>query len=789
MKNPILLFVDDQQVNLHLLQTLATRHFPECKVLTATCAEDGLKIAAETELAGIVCDVQMPGWDGVEMCRHLKAEESSAHIPVVLITAHWSSPEFRITALEAGADDFITRPIFNAELVMKIKVMLRIKEAENDLRAEKAALAASEESFKVLYEDAPDMYVTVDAARATIMRCNRTLAEKLGYRKDEIVGRPVFEIYHPDCREKVKDAFLSFVQTGEVHDTELQLKRKDGSRIEVSLSARAVRDEKGNALYSMSCLRDITARKHLEKALRDSEARYDLAVLGSNDGLWVWDILTDKEWWWSPRCYEILGYQEKEIEASFNSWVSRIHPGDHDRVLKAVDTHLNGGSPFNVDYRYLHKDMTYHWQNSCGQVSFDENGKPIRMAGFIRDIHERKTVERALEESEDRYRTLFEESPISIREEDYSGVKKYMDQLRASGVQDFRTFFDENPDEVLKCCKLIKITDVNRETLRLYKAKSKKELLAGMSKFINEEFLAHIRDELVSLAAGKTSFESEARVLNFAGETIDYLFRVTVVPGYEDSWAKVFVTDLDITARKQAEVVSLKSRERLRTLSHKLLTVQESERRHLARELHDEIGQSLTAIKIDMQTVRKFPDDVSVTQRLNESITGIDRILQGVRDLTLNLHPPMLDDLGLHAALRWWVKEEAHRAGLKGSYPAKDFDIGLSSSVQTGCFRFVQEAVTNVIRHARAQSVSVELLETPNGLCIIIRDDGIGFDVDTMHRLAEKGKSLGLLGMEERMRLVGGRIQINSEPGFGTEVRAWIPQTPVCGEAGAVSKQ
>ena len=141
-----------------------------------------------------------------------------------------------------------------------------------------SALQKSEARYTDLYENAPDMYASVDAETTRIIGCNRTLADNLGFRKDEIIGRPVIEIYHPDCLEAAKQTFRTFLKTGVVHNRELQLLRKDGSGIAVSLNVSAVRDEEGDIRYSRSALRDITDRKRAEKLLQQERNKLRKAL-------------------------------------------------------------------------------------------------------------------------------------------------------------------------------------------------------------------------------------------------------------------------------------------------------------------------------------------------------------------------------------------------------------------------------------------------------------------------------------------------------------------------------
>jgi PAS domain S-box-containing protein len=244
--------------------------------------------------------------------------------------------------------------------------------------------------------------------------------------------------------------------------------------------------------------------------------------------------------------------------------------------------------------------------------------------------------------------------------------------------------------------------------------------------------------------------------------------------------------------------------DRLKMLSQRLMDAQEVERRTIARELHDEIGQALTAIKINLQVARRSlfnpeplarssqeshegpgmdqvrsagpsPDTPSDLPLVEESIALTERILQQVRSLSVELRPSVLDDLGLVSALRWYVDRTGQRAGIAAQFTAEVSERRPAPEIEIACFRVAQEALTNITRHAQARHVTVGLREGDGGLELSVGDDGVGFDVRAARERAVLGKSSGLLGMEERVLAVGGRIEIRSEPRRGTEIHATFP--------------
>ncbi|HWX21957.1 MAG TPA: ATP-binding protein [Candidatus Binatia bacterium] len=228
-------------------------------------------------------------------------------------------------------------------------------------------------------------------------------------------------------------------------------------------------------------------------------------------------------------------------------------------------------------------------------------------------------------------------------------------------------------------------------------------------------------------------------------------------------------------ALEQRERERLRASQKLQVLSHRLVEVQETERRHIARELHDEIGQSLTAAELNLQAALQDRGSADLERRLEDSIKAVERVLEQVHDLSLNLRPSMLDDLGLEPALRWYTQRQAALTGMRSDFSAEPLPHRLDPIIETECFRIGQEALTNVVRHAQARAVVVHLSRQNGHLHLSVRDDGIGFDVEAFRGEAVRGASLGLLSMQERAALAGGGLEFNSAPGRGTEVHAWFP--------------
>jgi PAS domain S-box-containing protein len=366
-----------------------------------------------------------------------------------------------------------------------------------------------------------------------------------------------------------------------------------------------------------------------------------------------------------------------------------------------------------------------------------------KMAGALQQREaERQSADNALKASELRYRRLFEAAQDGIL-------------ILNAGTGEID---DANPF-------LTDLLGYTREQLlgnKLWEIGPFRDAKASKAEFRELQREAYIRYDDLPL---ETS----------AGKSINVEFVSNV---YQVNGGKVIQCNIrDITERKRAQGKLKESRQRLQVLSRRLVDVQETERRHLARELHDEIGQALTATELNLQALLESPGTDGLARRLKESLQVVERVQEQVHDLSLNLRPSMLDDLGLEPALRWYTARQAALAGLQAEVRAEPWEHRLDPMIETECFRIAQEALTNVVKHAKAPTVTVELSKNDDDgqLHLSARDDGIGFDVAGLREQAVRGASLGLLSMEERATLAGGGLDYDSTPGRGTEVHAWFP--------------
>jgi len=351
---------------------------------------------------------------------------------------------------------------------------------------------------------------------------------------------------------------------------------------------------------------------------------------------------------------------------------------------------------------------------------------------------ERKRTEVALRESEERYRELFENARDAIYVHDLEG----------------------------------NYTRVNRatETLTGYE----REELVGhnIAELVPVEQLRYVRESFCAKVAeqGETSYEID--VLAKDGRRVPIEVRSQAI--YENGvMVGVQSTARDITERKLAQ-------EGLKMFSRQLIEAQEDERRRIARELHDQVGQILIAVKMNLHTEKQVSQASDVSCYIKDNIEAVDEALRLVRDLSVELRPPVLDDFGLVTALHWYVDRYTKRTGLEVNVviDMPDENERFSRELETACFRIAQEALTNIVRHAQANQVLLQLVKDGNVLLLSVEDNGVGFDPESLRKRASRAATLGLISMQERAHAAGGTIEIDSASSHGTKVRFMLPLEP-----------
>ncbi|MCP4693336.1 MAG: PAS domain S-box protein, partial [Desulfobacterales bacterium] len=310
-----------------------------------------------------------------------------------------------------------------------------------------------------------------------------------GYRREEIIGRNLWELLYPGEEYKQVEGVLNKFAEGEVVDHEMTLTCKNGERKNIVWSNFTKRDKHGAILEIIGFGNDVTERKRAEETLRVSEERLELAMSAANDGLWDWDLITDKVYF-DPRYYTMIGYEVNEFSSSLEAFQSRVHPGDVDLVMEAVSDYLGGKSDsYDVEFRFARKDGGWTWiQARAKIVAHDPSGAPARFVGTHTDITERKQMELAVRESETQLRTLIETIPDLIWLKDPDGV--YL-----SCNPEFERFFGAKEAEIAGK------TDhdfVSKELADFFREKDKAAMAAGRPT-TNEEEIIYAEDGRAAL--------------------------------------------------------------------------------------------------------------------------------------------------------------------------------------------------------------------------------------------------------------------------------------------------
>lgn len=614
------------------------------------------------------------------------------------------------------------------------KAFLNVVQDITEQKRAEEAVRTAEWEYREIFENAVEgIYRSSLDGRQ--LRANPALVKLNGYTSEEEMLPAVHDIAHewyvdPQRREEFKRVLEA---QGSVTDFESEVYRhKTRERIWISETARLVRDAAGTPLYYEGTVQDITARKRAEAALRESEQQLRQVTEYINAVFWVCTADVSKFLYVSPAYEEIWGHSRAELYERPWSFLDAVHPEDRQRVFAALQKR---SERYDEEFRVIRPDGSVRWVRERAFLVRDENGKGYRIAGITEDITEGKLAEEKLRYSEEQLRQLTE----NINE-----------VFWIAATDGPRTLYVSPAYE--------KVWGRSRDTVY----ENPHVFLDSVHPDDRERVLPIMREKW-----NTSGYDEEYRIVRPDGSVLWIRDRIFPVRNDAGEVHRVVGVSEDITLHKQAEVA-------LEMLSRQSFEAQEAERRHLARELHDEIGQTLTALKINLEAMLQGIPKRSEA-RLHDSISMVDATLQQVRNLSLDLRPSQLDDLGLVETLKWYVDRQAQRIGLSMHLIVDPLLSRFDSTIETSCFRVTQEALTNIARHAGAHNVWVELRQHDNVLILTVSDDGIGFDAQMARERAVRGASRGILGMEERVRLAGGLFEIQAELGRGTAVRARFP--------------
>jgi PAS domain S-box-containing protein len=481
--------------------------------------------------------------------------------------------------------------------------------------------------------------------------------------------------------------------------------------------------------HVLTVCRDVTEQKHAEEAVRECERKLADLQRIAQIGYWEYQYETDHIEW-SDEVYRIFGLPPVRSLTFADFW-ERIHPDDQASQARVLAEAREGGGRYEAEYRIIRADGEVRYLHTRGNIIRDHTGRSTSAFGTVQDITDLRRAEAAL----------------SL----------------------FRSLLDHTNDviEVIDP-ETGRILDVNEQACRAH-GYTRDEYLALTVSDIDPAVAARSWNEIRARRRGYPSriFESQHRRKDGS------LFPVEVNVSYVQLDREyVLAVVRDITERKRAEAKLRESADSLQHLSARLLEVQEEERRHIARELHDEFGQLLATVTLHLQAAKGVAGEAA-HPHLQESMDLLQRAGDQVRSLALELRPTMLETAGLDATLRTLASQHQQRTGT--SVEVEGYVDRVSGDLAITCFRVVQEALTNVVRHAAADHVWIELSRSEAGLRVEIRDDGVGFELGNTPGSALSRTGLGLLGMRERVERLGGTLSVESTPTRGTRVAATFP--------------
>jgi PAS domain S-box-containing protein len=583
--------------------------------------------------------------------------------------------------------------------------------------------------FRLLVESSPEGILLVRDLRVEFLNpaAARLLAAPDPAR---LHGKPLLEIFHRDSHDQIQECIGRTVRGERMPPVEERIVRLDGGVTDVEVNASLLPGREGRELQVI--VRDITERKGREALLRESEERLRLAFAGAQEGVWDWNVETGAVVY-SPRWKQMLGYADDEIAPHVNMWEQLLHPDDRARAA-ALNDAVERGQPYEGEFQLRHKDGHYITVLTRGlPIRREEDGRLVRIVGTHLDITQRKRTEQALRESEERLTLAF------------------------AGAQEGIWDWDLETNAVVYSSRWKQMLGYADDEVEPY--------ISAWERLVHPDDRATADRAHESVARGQPTYEAEFRLRHKDGHYVHVLsrgFPVRFSPG--GPVIRIVGTHFDLTERRKREA----EHARTELLAH-LVFVQEDERRRIARDMHDQFGEHLTALSLRIALLKEACEQrAELAGHLEALDTIAQRLDRDVDQLVWQLRPTALDDLGLRAALTNYVQEWSQRAGIAAELHTSGLlDDRLAPEVETALYRIAQEALNNVAKHSGARRVEVILERRTDCVLLILEDDGVGFDPANS---AADRHGFGLVGMQERAALVGASLEIESAPGSGTTI-------------------
>jgi PAS domain S-box-containing protein len=588
----------------------------------------------------------------------------------------------------------------------------------------------SEALLAAMFERTALGIVMVDVS-GRYLRANPQFVRMVGFGAEELSAMTVGDLAHPEDAGECWRILEDLVQGRRSHsEHEERYLRRNGQVIWVRNTATRLPDADGRLRCVIATVEDITERHRAHEALRESEARLQAFTSHSPAVM----FLKDREGRYrfvNARFLQRFGLRRDQVIGRTDA---QLFTSAQSGIFAASDAEVMArGVPLDFEETTQLVDGQRYSAVSKFPV-FDREGAVVGVGGVATDITERRKVEQALREQ----RTLLAEAQ----------------SLAGLGCWEW----DPAGGRVTWSDELYRIYGVERG-----------EFVPSFEAYL-ERVHPQDRDKVGRLVAeavrqtGRGGFTFEERIVRPGGEVRELRSHGEVMRDEAGRPVKVVGACLDITEHKAAEAA-------LRALSRRLVQAQETERRRIARELHDQVGQNLSALNINLDIVLGSIGQSPLAKRLEDSLQLVDGTLQSIEAVMAELRPPLLDEYGLGAALAWYAEEYTERTGIQVSIDkTRDPGQGLRPEAAVALFRIAQEALNNVAKHAGAKLVRIGLWLEGEEMNLYIADDGSGFDLAQ----APRGR-WGMTTMRERAEAAGGRFMIDSVPGKGTTVRAAVP--------------
>jgi len=640
-------------------------------------------------------------------------------------------------------------------------------------------LYQKEESFVEILNRIPDGLFTTDHEwRITYFN---PAAEKItGFSAYDAVGmycKDVFKnsICQSDCALK-----QAIAEGRDIHNREYEITSIDGKRIPIICSTSAVRDAEGRFAGGLEIFKDISELKRLQEEIVKREKKYRRIFEGSHDMIYTTNLqgqILDV----NQAGVEMLGFHSKEeMLKTVSARNLYRHTLDRDRFLATINRR---GQVKDYEVEFKKSDGTaMHALISSRRHQNPESGD-VEFEGIIKDITHRKRTEEALKQ---RNRELSILNSIAVALNHNMALNLIL-------------------KETLK--NVLKVLELNRGAIFLINRDREKTEVIAKSGFNNDGAegpqRVFFKDPLLSKAlleddmvlkpepifpTFKARFGPEALkfspwltcfLITFKGKGVGFLGldipssrRLSQYEFHLMGSLGNFLGGAIVNAQMRETI--RRDRQELRRLTGKLFQSQEEERRRIARELHDESGQSLTAVKLALERLEQNvpSQEKGLRKEIGEIIRMVRRTSSEIRHLSYHLHPTLLSDLGLEPALDLYFKEIKNHTGRNIEFSMVGFDHRLDADMETVFYRFSQEALTNALKHSGSDNFHLSIIKSYPKIIFRAEDDGIGFDTRI---IGTDKRNLGLLGMRERTSLLGGTFQLRSKPGQGTRIRIEIP--------------